>query len=86
MRPPTTAGNATGSETGTTARTTGTSNAMTATSPTVERRTSWKPRDGISTVTIRMTASVRTTVISHAANAASGMSDLCTGSNMRDGR
>lgn len=67
-------------------RSTGTSNAMTATSPTVERRTNWKPRDGTSTEIIHATASVRTTVISHAANAASGMSDRCTGSNTRDGR
>lgn len=68
------------------ARSTGTSNAMTATSPTVERRTNWKPRDGTSTEIIHATASVRTTAISHAANAASGMSDRCTGSNTRDGR
>ena len=35
---------------------------------------------------IHATASVRTTVISHAANAASGMSDRCIGSNTMDGR
>ena len=85
-RPPTTAGNATSSKAGTTARSTGTSNAMTATSPTVERRTNWKPMGGTSTEIIHATASVRTTAISHAANAASGMSDRCTGSNTRDGR
>ena len=85
-RPPTAAGNVTGSKAGTTARSTGTSNAMTATSPTLAHRTSWKPRDGTSTEIIHATASVRTTAISHAANAASGMSDLCTGSNTRDGR
>lgn len=84
-RPPTAAGNVTGSKAGTTARSTGTSNAMTATSPTLAHRTSWKPRDGTSTEIIHATASVRTTAISHAANAASGMSDLCTGSNTRDG-
>ena len=65
---------------------TGTSNAMTATSPTVERRTNWKPQDGTSTEITPTTASVRTTTISHAANAASGTSDRCTGSNTRDGR
>ena len=74
------------SKAGTTARSTGTSNAMTATSPTVERRTNWKPMGGTSTEIIHATASVRTTAISHAANAASGMSDRCTGSNTRDGR
>lgn len=70
---------------GTTARSTGTSNAMTATSPTVERLTNWKPQDGTSTEIAPTTASVRTTTISHAANAASGTSDRCTGSNTRDG-
>lgn len=42
--------------------------------------------DGTSTEIIHATASVRTTAISHAANAASGTSDRCTGSNTRDGR
>ena len=38
---------------------TGTSNAMTATSPTVERRTNWKPQDGTSTEITPTTASAR---------------------------
>lgn len=70
-RPPTTAGNVTSSKADTTARSTGTSNAMTATSPTVEHLTNWKPMGGTSTATIHATASARTTAISHAANAAS---------------
>ena len=62
------------------------SNAMTATPPIVERLTSSNARDGVSTEIIQTVASVRTTVISHAENAASGMSGRCTGSNMRDGK
>lgn len=69
-RPSTTAGNATSSKAGTTARSTGTSNATTAKPPIVERRTNWKPQDGTSTAITQTTASARTTTISHAANAA----------------
>ncbi len=85
-RPPTTAGNVTSSKAGITVRSTGTSNAMTATSPTVGRRTNSNSMDGVSTATIRGTASVRTTTILNAGNAASGTSDRCIGSNTRDGR
>lgn len=85
-RPPTTAGNVTRFQAGTTALPAGISNVMTVMPPIVARLTNSNSRDGVSIATIRGTASVRTTIISHAANASSRKLDHCTGSNTRDGR